>query len=184
MRFRSLVDVFALCNFCILANVLDYNTYQFPLSKGGKPAPRELHLRARYDYNALSPVKRRYYTYIRGVAYNFINWLSSQFDIIHTKENPDKTGISDVFVAHLETQAYAILNYKKKAEAQRINGVVNCKAADVKTQLDLLFRDIEGFPSHMDSDFDDLSRYDTFSFRDYSWYVIRRTPSLAFSGKW
>jgi hypothetical protein len=183
MRFRSLVDVLALCNFCILANVLDYNTYQFPLSKGGKPMPRQLQLRARYDYNALSPVKCRYYTYIRGLAFNFMNWLITQFDIISTKENPDEASLCDLILEYMENQAYGILHYKQKAEAQKIDGIVNCKAADVKTQLAYLFDDAQGFPGHMDTDNESLSGYDTLSFHDYSWCVIRRTSPGMFSGK-
>jgi hypothetical protein len=121
MRFRSLIDVLALCNFCVLANVLDYNTYQFPLSKGGKPTARKVYLQDRYDYNALSPVKRRYYSYMCGVAFNFMNWLISEFDIVSTKESPDELNLSELLMDYLDNQAYGILNYKQKAELSSAN---------------------------------------------------------------
>jgi hypothetical protein len=162
MRFRSLVDVLALCNFCVLANVLDYNTYQFPLSKGGKPSPREIYLRNRYDYNVLSPVKRCYYSYMCGVAFNFMKWLISEFDIVSTKENPEELSISELLSEYLDDQTYAILNYKQKAEMQQINGIVNCKAVDVKRQLDLLFDGNESLTNCSSDDEKDLLEYDTF----------------------
>jgi len=64
MKIMSLIDVLLLCNYCIMANVLDYNTYQFPLSKGRKLTAHELHLYDWYDYNAVSPLKRRYFAYV------------------------------------------------------------------------------------------------------------------------
>ena len=186
MHFRTLVDVYSLCNYCVLANVLDYKTYQFPMSQGSKPTPRQLRLRAQYDYNALTPVQREYYTYICGLALHFMKWVHSRFSIISTVENrPEETTVSvgTLMLRHLYAQAYAILYYKRKAEAQKVRGIDNCKAADVRRQLGYLFDDNPKIPCELDFDAEDLSAYDCFSVRDYAWRVVRRTPLGLFEGK-
>ncbi len=83
----SLIDVLSLCNYCIMANVLDHNTYQFPLSKGRKPTSDELLLCYRYDYNALSPLKRRYFTYIQGLTLNLLVWIACNYDVTPTDQD-------------------------------------------------------------------------------------------------
>jgi len=151
MHFRSLVDVLALCNYCILANVLDYNTYQFLTSKGEKATPHHLHLRSRYNYNALSPVKRRYFVYIQGLAINFLKWLNSQYEIKLTLDPDPGNTLGELVLQFLSDQGYTILNYKRKAEKQGIRGISNCKAADVQRQLQLLFVDNANLPGTFSS---------------------------------
>jgi 1,2-phenylacetyl-CoA epoxidase PaaB subunit len=112
-----------------------------------------------------------------GVAFNFMKWLISEFDIVSTKENPEELSISELLSEYLDDQTYAILNYKQKAETQRIDGIVNCKAVDVKRQLDLLFDGNESLTNHSSDDEKDLSEYETFSFHNYSWRVVRKTSA-------
>jgi hypothetical protein len=180
MNFASLVDVFSLCNYCVLANVLDYNTYQFPLSNGRRPTTSQFHLRTRYDYNALSPAKRRYYSYVRGLARNFISWLQAHYMITPSKQqdptgeplNETSCGLKDISERYLLQQSCAILNYKHQAEQQMLPGVPNCKAVDVQRQLWLLFE--------TDFDIESLSEFDNFAFHDYSWRVSKRTTPLPY----
>jgi hypothetical protein len=120
---------------------------------------------------------------MRGLAYNFMNWLISQFDIVSTKERPDEMSMSELLAEYLDDQAYGILNYKRKAEAQGIDGIINCKAADVERQLDLLFNKTDGFPHHMADGEKDLSGYNTFTLRDYTWRVVRKTSAGIFTGE-
>jgi hypothetical protein len=182
MHFPSLVDVLSLCNYCILANVLDYGTYQFPLSKGRKPTASQLRLRARYDYNALSPVMRQYFTYVRGLAYNLLEMASSHYMItpsneqLPTGEPTDETpNALEDHARYLCAQSYAILNYKRKAEEQKLPGIPNCKAADVQRQLELLFEDMG-----VEFDIKAVSKVVSFAFRDYSWRVFKRAMPLPY----
>jgi len=181
MHFRSLVDVMALCNFCILANVLDYNTYQFPLSKGAKPAAHELRLRTRFDYNALTPVQRRHFSYIRGIAINFMFWMDSRFSLTSKENTPEEEStIVGVWIIYLSRQVNTLLNYKQKAEEQSVRGIINCKAADVKRQLEYLFYDsdwVEGFSLG-----EEMADYDSFAFNDYNWRVVKAPHPLEFVG--
>jgi len=186
MHFPSLIDVLALCTYCLLANVLDYNSYQFPLFRGRKPTSAELRLRTKFDYNALSPVKRRYFTYIRGIALNVIRWINAHYDVVSTKaarqisdEAPDTLG--SIMCTYMGQQAHCLLNYKRKAQEQKLRGIDNCKAADVQRQLELLFVENDNIPNDFDFDLD-LSAYDCFTFTDYSWRVVRKAQPNAFTG--
>ena len=181
-HFPSLVDILSLCNFCILANVLDYNTYQCLMTKGGKPSADEIRLRTRYDYNALTFVQRRYFTYIRGVALNFIFWLDSNYTLVSNPNKPQEEGsIVEVWIVYLANQALSLLNYKQMAEKQSVRGIINCKAAEVKRQLELLFCEnswVEG----LDLD-EDLTDYDSFAFDDYGWEVKKASKPETYYGK-
>jgi len=183
----SLVDVLSLCSYCIMANILDHNTYQFPLSKGRKPTASELGLRDRYDYNALSPLKRQYFTYIRGLALNLLTWIRCNYDVISTNQEdpPVKYDpcefMMEVISPFISNQAYAILNYKRQAEAQKLPGIPNCTAADVQRQFELLFYDNPSIGIEMDFD-SDLSAYKCFAFGDCSWCVTKRPSPIPFRG--
>jgi len=187
MEFMLLVDVLSLCSYCIMANVLDRDTYQFPLSKGRKPTASELGLRDRYDYNALGPLKRRYFTYIRGLALNLLAWIACNYDVTSTSQedpplehNPCEF-MTEVISPFISNQACAILNYKRRAEAQKLPGIPNCTAADVQRQLELLFYDNPSIGIEVDFD-GDLSLYECFAFGDCSWRVSRRPPPIPFRG--
>ena len=75
---EDIFNVLALCMYCILSNVLDSRTYSFP-----DQSPQELDIllqqRMQYDYNALSPVDRRTFSYYRGLALNLISWISCHY---------------------------------------------------------------------------------------------------------
>ena len=179
----SLIDVLSLCNYCILANILDYNTYQFPLSKGCKPTASELRLHDQYDYNALILPQRRYYTYIRGLALNLLVWIASNYDVVPANQEwpPDENSPCDVVIEFmalfLTDQVCAILNYKRRAEAQEVSGVPNCTAADVQRQLKLLFHDNPNISNDIDFN-SDLSEYNSFAFGNCSWRVKKRVASI------
>ncbi len=75
----SLIEVLSLCSYCILAKILDYNTYQFPLGKGHKLTSTQLHLCDQYDYNTLDPLKHQYFTHVRGLALNLLTWIACNY---------------------------------------------------------------------------------------------------------
>jgi hypothetical protein len=82
---------------------------------------------------------------------------------------------------YMSDLAYCILNYKRKAELQKVQGIANCKAADVLRQLELLFYNNENIPNNMDFNVD-VSAYDCFSFTDYAWDVVKKPDPTSFSG--
>jgi hypothetical protein len=130
-----MINVLTLCNFCILANVLNFNTYRFA-NNTDNPTPRDRDQYEQWDRNGLSPVDREHMIYVRGLAINFIRWLSCNFEA----RSVESTEIIRPFLEnlcgkYLLRQACAILNYKKLAEAERLPTIPHCKFRDVQRQL-------------------------------------------------
>ena len=183
----SLVDVLTLCNFCILANILDYNTYSFPdLSYGQKATAKHKRLRLLYDYNALDPKERRYFSYIRGLAMNLINWISCHYDV--TVASTDQVAAPPIdfepmFAGqYLMRQAHALLHYKLQAEDQGIVGVWNCTAADVRRQLELLFLGKAHLYGAFNFEDPNLDLYTSLAFGDFKYRVSEKASPLPFEG--
>lgn len=135
----TFVDILTLCNYCILSNVLDPRTYNFPdIAYGQKANLTHLAQRERHDYNALSPDDRHYFSYVRGLAINLIRWLHCHFVFKREKNEYDVTMVARKY---LHNQVRAILKYKMTAEKNRIGGVPNCTTAALRRQINLLFAD-------------------------------------------
>jgi len=159
--------------------------YQFPLLKGRKPNDSKLQLRTNYDYNALMPLKWKYYVYVRGLALNFMDWLACNYQVTPTgncDEPEELRNITiDVMGPYLLRQSYAILNYKQKAEAQGLLAIANCKVSDVQWQLELLYKDNDGLPHWTWFD-DDLKEFDSFQFDKFSWQIRKMATPYPFNG--
>lgn len=136
----SFVDALTLCNFCILANVLDFRTYTFPLLDDAQeePSPREYDQRARWDYNGLNIVDREYFVHVRGVARNFIRWVGCNYDVVGAASEP--VDDFDLFAGqYLHQQCSVVLSYKRQAAENGLIGPRLCKVVDLERQMDLLF---------------------------------------------
>jgi hypothetical protein len=160
-----------------MANVLDSNTYSFvDLPYGQKATAKHRRLRALYDYNALDPDRRRHFSFIRGLAMNLLNWISCHYDVTSTnKAADDAMGVEPIpFVKDfagrfLMRQAHAILNYKVLADEESLLGVWNCKAADVRRQLELLFHNKEDIYGPFNFDDDNLDLYASLAFGNFNY---------------
>lgn len=136
---EDIFNVLALCMYCILSNVLDSRTYSFP-----DQSPQELDIllqqRMQYDYNALSPVDRRTFSYYRGLAVNLISWISCHYLGLDSEGDGDNMeSIEDLALVYLKRLASGLLNYKVCLTRVQQLGRPNCTIADVRRQLDLLF---------------------------------------------
>jgi hypothetical protein len=136
----DLYNILALCNFCILANVLDRRSYTFPENS---PHDDDAHhrLRIQYDFNALTPSERLRLSFFRGIALNLISWLSCHYAAVDQKKGHDDAAVSieDLASDYLRCQACGILNYKARA-AQRQKSLHVSSTADIRNQLHMLFR--------------------------------------------
>jgi len=133
---NDLYNVFALCNFCILANVLDRRTYSFPNDVSNDGVVRQ-RLRSEFDLNALAPSVRLQFSYFRGVALNLISWLNSHYAATDANTGQAMT-IQNLASDYLRRQACCILNYKARA-AKSQKSWQGCTVADMRHQLDKLF---------------------------------------------
>jgi hypothetical protein len=136
----TFIDVLTLCNYCILANILDPRTYSFPDQSYGQAATATHKLqRDKHDYNALSPSDRLYFSYVRGLAINLIHWLDSRYGFKSTREDDTAYDLGTLARYYLHQQVRAVLRYKIRAEKERVEGVPNCTSKDLRRQIDLLF---------------------------------------------
>ena len=173
---EGLVDVLTLCNYCILANVLDFRTYSFPdLSFGERASKTQIQQRILYDYNALSPVDRDYYSYVRGLAKNLMVWISTRYRLTEAGNALKEIPFGKFSLEYLMDQARAILNYKRQDEN---TGLVDCTAKDVERQLNRLFS------GWLDEYFDlsDVSDADTLACAPWPVDVQPRTEPSKFTG--
>lgn len=133
---NDLYNVLALCNFCILANVLDDRTYLFPDDVPDDSVVRQ-RLRSEFDLNLLTPVERSQFSYFRGVALNLINWLNNHYAAKDANTGAT-TSIKELASDYLRRQACCILNYKARAAKLQRAGPIST-VADIRHQLDKLF---------------------------------------------
>ena len=192
--FRSLLNVLALCNYCILGNILDYDTYSFPgLKYDEKVMAEQKRLRELHDYNALDPERRQHMSYVRGLAINLRCWIKKHFDVVELNDDQmdDDTGMDDsrpvefmkdIANGYLMRQAHALLNYKIQAENEGLTSVVNCTAGDVRRQLKLLFYDNEPIYGVLNFDDPNLDLYTTWGFPDDKYRVFEKDVPLEFEG--
>ena len=131
----AVLDVLSLCNFCILSNVLDPRTYNFAdLQYGHVANATHLSQRRLHDYNALSPDDRHYFSYVRGLAINLIQWINCHY--LFDDEDP-----ITIARQYLHQQIRAIIGYKVEAEKENVQGIPNCGEIDLRRQISLLFAD-------------------------------------------
>jgi hypothetical protein len=167
----DVLNVLALCNFCILANVLDPRTYAFP---GHLPEEYQLQVtrRMQFDYNALSPASRQEFTFFRGLALNLISWMGCHFT---ATANGDQESLSIEELAGdcLRRLVKAILNYKVLLSKKDMEGLPNIIWGDLLRQLQMLLK-----TKILDVGEDELERLDigleTYFGRDPGHYRIGR----------
>ena len=136
----TFVNLAALCNFCILSNLLDPHTYSFAdLPNSNRANTTHLSQRQEFDYNALSPSDRIYFSYVRGLSYNLLRWVHCTFWFIG--EDGKRNDFLSLARTYLHQQVKAIIKYKKRAEASKVIGIPNCSASDMIRQVGLLFDD-------------------------------------------
>ena len=174
----TFIDILTLCNYCILSNVLDPRTYNFPdIQYGEKANATHLSQREKHDYNALSPDHRHYFSYVRGLSVNLIHWLHCHFIFKGKERAYDVTSIARQY---LHNQVRAILKYKMTAEKERVGGVPNCTTKALRRQISLLFS--AGQMTELGApNVDDLTDMDSLAW-ETTLTPSRRSKALKFNG--
>jgi hypothetical protein len=183
-----MIDVLTLCNYCILCNVLDFRTYGFNgVGEADVPTLRDRDQRNTHDRNALTVEDRYYFIYVRGLAINFIKWLSCNFDATSIQSSTPIQFEKYFCGRYLLNQACAILNYKKQAEAEKLMTIPYCKFKDIEQQLDYLLGG-DGYEDELwYGDWHDAKRqfanHTTLAFGDTSFVISRKETPDHFTGK-
>ena len=134
-------NVVALCLYCILSNVVDFRTYRFPSQTAGSTVTgQQLEQRIQHDYNALSPADRQHFSYIRGLALNFVHWLHCNVYLLDPTDVEEDFVIETLIGNLLLTDSQALLRYRDMT-----GGIIvstnDFTCLDIKRQIELLFFD-------------------------------------------
>ncbi len=84
----------------------------------------------------ISQINQQYFIYVRGLAINFIRWLSCNYDAMSSQAMRLIPFFEKDFCGnYILNQACAILNYKKQAEMEQLATIPLCKFKDIEWQL-------------------------------------------------
>jgi len=138
--------------------------------------------RVKWDYNGLSIVDREHYTYVRGLARNFIEWLGCTYEVIDPKGGP--VLFEPNFAGrYLMDQACAILKYKRRAEKEGLAGPRHCTAEAVERQLDYLFGKEPSWCGNWMERKVNIEDSTTLGFTNQSFVVRKKLEPLPFDGE-
>lgn len=153
------------------------------------PSLRDIDQRERWDRNGLTPLEREYFIHIRGLAFNALNlvhWIHCQYEFTDTDAGNSLDFETDIAGRYLTDQACAILNYKKRADAQNISMTRHFNFKDLETQLDYVLG-TEGDPEEWFGDWEEKKQgfeiHDSLSFgpRDHL-QISKKDAPFPFKG--
>ena len=180
---EDLFNVLALCNFCILSNVLDPRTYSFP-DHLPHDDPMQLRRRIQYDYNALSPSDRKQFTFFRGLARNLIAWIDSRYMGVELSgPKPEEIDVASMASNSFRRQVAAFVYYKVRAIQHGAQGSPGCTLGAIQRQLQLLLEQpILGMDA-TDLNSEDLGTFTEFFVSPSDYRVGSRNDPEEFHGK-
>lgn len=173
------MNLLSLCVLVILGNVLDFRTYTASISQQSQPlTTAEIWLMTQYDINGIPTNERLAICYCRGVALHLFEWVR-QCCIVR---GPDGSVVEDLPLRFLVQIGAALIQYKRKAEENNLEGVTHCSLALLTAQINnlMLINDNinETWSIHSANQSDCLELEDQSNYQ-FEWKVGWET-----SGKW
>lgn len=136
--FNSLIDLLSLVLLGLMSNALDFKTYRFPGKDLHDPlSPEELSLMAAYDLNAMDASERTLCMYVRGLAWELVDWVLkhySIYDAVGQPVNPDW-----FFATYFGHIVYPILRSSSQPGVQHEKGAQGCTYERLMSQIDSVF---------------------------------------------
>lgn len=130
-QFDGLMNLLSACVLGILGNVLDFRTYNPPSGVNNSPLTESEKLLLKHDVNAMPLDDRMASCYARGAAFHLFEWVRSCCLIY----GPDGTVVDDLPSQFLVQIGKAMLRYKRKALAKKLDGVTHCSLSSLNAQL-------------------------------------------------
>ncbi|KAH9477241.1 hypothetical protein JR316_0011160, partial [Psilocybe cubensis] len=131
----GIMNVFVLCIYAFLMNVLDHNTYFPTFQAAAKQIPMTPTQRTFWqkdDIYAMSYEERKACMHARGQALEIIAWFQDHFDVGH-RDTIEK--METFFRKLLGHYCLEILSYKTAAAVLEHEGAPGCTVDDVRVQL-------------------------------------------------
>jgi hypothetical protein len=132
---ESLIAVFTMA---IFMNVLDPRTY-IPFAQAGATPTVEQHQdHETWDFNGIPLVERRHCCYVRGLAFDLLNWFFNRFQLFD-KDGPVSEPYAVMVNSFVGCVAKDMLRYKMKATEAGIPGYCTTSAFREQINLSLSF---------------------------------------------
>lgn len=133
----SVMDIVAACVIGILINVLDPDTYLFPISEE-KISRKEKQRFEENDFNAISKIDRMACTYIRGLSWSLLTWLEENFKF---SENGQEVDFVEVTNSLLVRSCITLWRFNKRVTEQSLKSSATNNLESIKRQLQGLFHE-------------------------------------------
>lgn len=133
---QSVVDVFSLCAMVILTNAFSNETYEYV----GIEVPNSVNmvLRSVYDLNRMTAVERKRCSFMRGLAWEIVEWVSQRHRLTTTLGAIHDI-YSELFVPFMGNLCVAIWNYKLTSNDANSVGCLKCDPEDLWDQMQSCF---------------------------------------------
>lgn len=103
-------------------------------------AGQQLEQRIQHDYNALSPADRQHFSYIRGLALNFVDWMQCNLIVFDCEEQEEGVMVETLVGDLILTDSQALLRYRDLTGGIFVSAN-DFTSLDIKRQIELLFYD-------------------------------------------
>ena len=135
MTMDSVMDVIMACVIGIFTNLLDFETYLFPIPEDtiSKEARQQF---AKNDFNAITKIDRMACTYVRGVSWSLLEWLTKNVIVLKNDCEIDFDNMIETYILDI---CLALRTYKSRAESQSVMGAPGCNLESLERQLKRLF---------------------------------------------
>lgn len=128
----------------LFMNALDKGTYMPFTQSGGPVTPEEWTRQQSVDLNSLSHIERLHFCYVRGLAFDLVDWFFHNYEIQGGDTDTGDAGdpYLDFLVPLVAPIARDVVRYKKEAEESGIQGF--CSASAFEDQIEMALFGFEG----------------------------------------
>ena len=142
--FDSLLNLLAFCNLLVMANVLDFRTYE--------KSPRESDS-VKHDTNAI-PAKERYeMAYARGRCWEIILWVFHVYEVFDKETGEAIEGFTKVAMSYLAHLGSTIIEFKRRSVESHMDDEESLfTVKDLARQFRLCFQFYNDIPTIQQAD--------------------------------
>jgi len=131
----SAMDVIMACVIGIFINLLDFETYRFPIPEEAISDEQRQKFQ-QDDFNAMTKIDRMACTYVRGLSWSLLEWLTNNIIVL---KNDEEIDFGKMIEAYMLDICLALRTYKNRAQSQSIEGAPGCNLESLERQLTRLF---------------------------------------------
>jgi hypothetical protein len=163
----SVMDIVTACVVGILINVLDTDTYLFPISEE-KISNEGRQRFERDDFNAISKMDRMACTYVRGLSWSLLKWLEENFVFSENDREADFVELTNRLLVH---SCIILWRLNRRITEQAVEGAPAGNLDYIKRQLEGLFNENTQLRTQFNKEFD--KETDPVDFEVFG-YTVRR----------